>query len=64
MAANVKIIMGRAGVGKTEYMLERIRENEAAGKRSVFIVSDRANFESEKRLSSVLGCGIINTFVV
>lgn len=64
MAANLKLIMGRAGVGKTEYMLERIKENEAAGKRSVLIVSDRANFESEKRLSSVLGCGIINTFVV
>lgn len=64
MAADVTFIMGRAGVGKTEFMISRIKENEAAGRKSIFIVSDRANFEMEKRLSAALGHGIINTYIV
>ena len=51
MSAKVTFIMGRSGSGKTELILNRIKQNELNGRRSVLIVPDRASFESEKRLS-------------
>lgn len=64
MSAKVTFIMGRSGSGKTELILNRIKQNELNGRRSVLIVPDRASFESEKRLSGLMGHGIMNTFVV
>lgn len=64
MSAAVTFIMGRAGTGKTELILSEIKNNERAGKKSVLIVPDRATFATEKRLSQLLGGGIINTYIV
>lgn len=64
MSARVSFIMGRAGTGKTELILNKIMENEHTEKKSVLIVPDRATFATEKRLSSLLGSGILNTFIV
>ncbi len=64
MPSIVSFIMGRAGTGKTELLLSKIKENESSGKRSVLIVPDRATFSAEKRLSELLGKGIMNTFIV
>ena len=64
MAAEMTVIMGRAGTGKTHYMMTKIAENEKKGLRSALIVPERATYETERQLSELLGGGIIYTYVL
>ena len=64
MSAELTVIMGRAGTGKTHYMMTRIAENEKKGIRSALIVPERATYETERQLSELLGGGIIYTYVL
>lgn len=48
-------IMGRAGSGKTEYMLFKLKEAFRGGKNCLYIVPEQQSLSAEKRLSEVLG---------
>lgn len=48
-------IMGRAGSGKTEYMLFKMKEAFKGGKNCLYIVPEQQSLSAEKRLSEYLG---------
>jgi ATP-dependent helicase/nuclease subunit B len=47
--------MGRAGSGKTEYMLFKLKEAFKGGRNCLYIVPEQQSLSSEKRLSEYLG---------
>jgi len=48
-------IMGRAGSGKTEYMLFKMKEAFKGGQNCLYIVPEQQSLSAEKRLSEYLG---------
>ena len=52
------IVTGRAGTGKTTYLMERIREDVTARRRSILIVPEQYSHEAERELCRVCGPGL------
>lgn len=57
----LKLILGRSGSGKTEYVFNRIKELAQSGKDNILIITpEQFSLISERRLLSMLGEGRIN----
>ena len=52
------IVTGRAGTGKTTYLMERIRGDVTARRRSILIVPEQYSHEAERELCRVCGPGL------
>ncbi|HAN21326.1 MAG: hypothetical protein A2Y15_07210 [Clostridiales bacterium GWF2_36_10] len=50
-------VMGRAGSGKTEYMLLKLEEAFRKGRKCLYIVPEQQSLSAEKKLSEFLGDG-------
>lgn len=51
----LELVIGRAGAGKTEYIMERIRENAASRGKQLLIVPEQYSHETERRLCACCG---------
>ena len=51
----LKLVLGRAGSGKTAYVLARARETAERGGRAVLVVPEQATYETERALLRCLG---------
>lgn len=65
MACTLEFILGRAGAGKTQALFERIKAVKETGTAAecIVIVPEQATFETEARLSDVLGGGLFGVTV-
>lgn len=54
----LKLLLGRAGSGKSEELLGQVRDGAAAGRRQLLMVPEQFSHEAERRLCAIGGDGI------
>lgn len=55
----LEFILGRAGSGKSTYLMKQIREDTRAGKRVLLLVPEQFTFETERNYYDFLGAGAL-----
>lgn len=60
----IDFVLGRSGVGKTNYILEQLIKTHQTGQSCILIVPDQATFEAEQTLMRALGGGLLGVEVL
>ncbi len=60
----LKLIYGRTGCGKSEWIQEKICAAAAAGQKVILLTPEQISFESERALSRLLGTGMMQVEVL
>ncbi|MCE5190139.1 MAG: PD-(D/E)XK nuclease family protein [Eubacteriales bacterium] len=55
MSATLRLLLGRAGTGKTARIVEALKARQQAGERAILIVPEQYTYESERLLADALG---------
>ena len=55
MSAALRLLLGRAGTGKTGRIVEALRQRQQSGERAILLVPEQYTYEAERMLAEALG---------